>query len=152
MLGQDAGLEGITQNMQQDHHRIDGIAADLGAMIEDGEMERADYAFADLDEGLRRHIRIEEELLFPVIEAKTGMLGPTRVMRIEHQRIAARLDELKEALRLLQRPQASAALMELLHLLGAHNLKEEQVLYPRTDAALSPPEIQALLGRISRFP
>jgi regulator of cell morphogenesis and NO signaling len=150
MLDRAGSDDSITENLHCDHHAIDLLIADLAAMIEDGELERADHSFADVDSALRRHIRFEEEVLFPEFEARTHPMGPTQVMRHEHRQIEAWLDALAEALGLLQRAQASTALAELLLILGQHNLKEERVLYPRMDAILSTTDRRTLLSRFTK--
>ena len=47
----------------------------------------------------RRHFDAEEAILFPAFEAHTGMsMGPTRVMRNEHDQMRELLDAAKKAL------------------------------------------------------
>lgn len=150
MLDQTTGFSTITEYLSDDHQRLDRVIADLCAMVEDGEMERAEYSFRDLDAQLRRHIRVEEELLFPVFDLRAGMIGPTQVMRHEHRDIESLLEELAQALTAGLRPAASTALSTLVQLLGDHNLKEERILYPRSDAVLSPDERVALIEKMRR--
>ena len=41
---------------------------------------------AQLERALERHIRLEEEIVFPLFEARSGIVdGPTAVMRDEHR-------------------------------------------------------------------
>jgi iron-sulfur cluster repair protein YtfE (RIC family) len=148
MLSQQQETQSVTEYLAADHRRIDAVIADIGAMIEDNELERADSCFGDLDAALRRHIHIEEEILFPIFEAAVGLSGPTSVMRFEHRKIEGWLDELKGALFESSRPRASTAMAELVQVLEQHNHKEEAVLYPRTDAALSPAERRDLVSRL----
>ena len=140
-------METFSELLESDHRRLDAIAGDLYAMIEDGELERAEGAFADLDEGLRRHIRVEEEVLFPLFDQRTLMIGPSRVMRHEHRAIERMLSDLGRALGKCNQPDAAAALNELLHTLEQHNLKEERVLYPHTDRALPDDERRVQVAR-----
>jgi hemerythrin superfamily protein len=84
-------------------------------------------------------------VLFPEFEARCGM-GPTGVMRLEHREIEALLEGIGLAL-----PDHAAALalrVELHRVLGDHNRKEEQVLYPMTDRTLSPEQRDSLVRRI----
>jgi hemerythrin-like domain-containing protein len=147
MLSVDTSDEPLTQFLRRDHGRIDQLFDDLRAMIDDGELERAEHHYGDAADALRRHIRIEEEVLFPAFETHTGIMGPTRVMCFEHRKIEDWLDELKQSLARLHRAEASSALGELLRILEQHNVKEESVLYPRAEAALSPEEQRELRRR-----
>jgi regulator of cell morphogenesis and NO signaling len=151
MLSQETQAQTAGQFLAADHRRIDLLIDDLCAMIEDGELERADANFGDLDAGLKRHIEMEEQILFPIFEVHVRLRGPTAVMRVEHRKIEARLDELKEALADGSRPRASTAMAELVSILEQHNRKEEAVLYPRADAALPPAERIRLAERLRIF-
>jgi hypothetical protein len=90
------------------HRRIDSLVADLCAMVEDGELERAEYALPDLDEALKRHCHAEEGR--PELHA-------------DHLKMEGWLDELRRSLTLFQRPQASTALAELVEVIGEHERK-----------------------------
>lgn len=90
---------------------------------------------------LRRHIWVEEEVLFPALREQ-GLLAPVLVMLREHGQIWRTLDELEQ--QLAADPAAPAAvatchrlLAELLH----HNVKEERILYPVADAAVPDPAV-----------
>jgi iron-sulfur cluster repair protein YtfE (RIC family) len=130
-----------------DHDRLDALLADVTRMVDDGELERAEYSYGDFQQGLERHIRIEEDVLFPVFEQKTGMThGPTEVMRREHQII-------KEAMQLMREGLAAgkgAAFHEgrelLEEALPSHNHKEEHVLYPTIDRLLAAADRTALVA------
>ena len=149
MLGQESEPRSITEYFSADHRRIDKLIGDICAMIEDGELERAEYSTGDLDAGLRRHIELEEQVLFRLFESHVQLVGPTTVMRKEHRQIEGWLDELRESLAEQSRQRASTAMAKLVQVLVQHNLKEEAVIYPRTDAALSPAERSEALARLS---
>ena len=98
---------------------------------------------------MRAHLEMEEQVLFPAFDAAAGMSGggPTMVMRSEH-------DQMRDVLR---RMGDSAAVGEhdelldhgdtLLMLVGQHNIKEEQMLYPMAADMLGPdwPALRARL-------
>jgi iron-sulfur cluster repair protein YtfE (RIC family) len=118
-----------------------------------GDGERARKSYEAFSSGLRRHIALEEQFLFPLYEEKSGLpsgSGPTEVMRGEH-RIIERL--LEEILRTIGDPaklpdQSRAAFHEILE---EHHLKEEGMLYPAIDDLLAPEERDALVARIQTF-
>jgi iron-sulfur cluster repair protein YtfE (RIC family) len=102
---------------------------------------------------LRRHIGLEEELLFPEFERLTGMsphAGPTAVMRHEHRQIEAVLLTLERTIGTAG-AEADAARGELRRVLVDHNAKEEQVLYPTTDRLLGDADRRALVGRLRSY-
>ena len=76
--------------------------------------------------------------------------GPTAVMREEHREIEALLQKIEAGI--AEKDAPVDALRRSLHaVLGDHNLKEEQVLYPTTDELLGPEKADQLVERIQRF-
>ncbi|MGH3154154.1 MAG: hemerythrin domain-containing protein [Streptosporangiaceae bacterium] len=122
--------------LKHEHHEIDqGIAAFTASPAARQPLTRAIHA-------LRRHIYLEEEVLFPLMHhAEPGLAAPVFVMLREHAQIWATLDSLEHKLDtgtgcvLLRR-----LTVQLLH----HNLKEEKILYPRADDLLPPAAAERL--------
>lgn len=137
-------MEGIARFMEEDHDRLDALFVRFKAGGPD-----AAGSFKEFAEGLRRHIKWEEELLFPPFEELTGMKdeGPTFVMREEHRSIKGVLDEMEKSLP-GSLAQAQALAPRLLATLGDHNMKEEQILYPWLDSSLSKDDIARVRAAI----
>ena len=117
----------ITTFFQADHARLDALFDAYVRTLESQPELSRDFlrTFAD---GLRQHIRWEEDALFPLFEQKTGMTGgPTMVMRHEHEQILQLLDTL------LENADDSNSRQQLMDILAEHNAKEENILYPMTD-------------------
>jgi len=148
---QTTAFESVTGYLSWDHDRLDAILTSVRVWVEKGEWEHAHREYGEFDRGLDRHIRLEEGILFPVFEARTGIVdGPTAVMRQEHLAIRAALTVMREG---IGRGDAGAfqdGLASLLAVLPNHNLKEEQVLYPTTDDTLLEPDRVALAARLQR--
>jgi uncharacterized protein (DUF2249 family)/hemerythrin superfamily protein len=115
--------------------------------------------FDEFDARLERHIRWEEEALFPAVEGKASelALGPGRVMREEHERIRAFKAAARLALAGGERDRAALdaarrSLEQMRDILIDHNLKEEAVYYPMSDEMFSPAEAASLLARIRAIP
>ena len=99
------------------------------------------HAFTGFKFGLQRHIVWEEDVLFPLWEKKTGMSdsGPTPAMRNEHRQIGQLLEAIHRKVA-DKNPDSDQEEQALLELLGSHNMKEERVLYPAIDRALTEDE------------
>ena len=136
----------ISEFMGRDHERLDALLAELRTPAA---ATRAKELFARFDAGLRAHIVWEEEIFFPAFEEKTGMrsMGPTAVMRMEHETIKQLLQAIAQAVETSAPTDSADTLAEVL---SAHNLKEENVLYPALDQVLPVEEASVLLARIQR--
>ena len=131
--------ESLATALEREHREIGaGIAAFTAAPQDPRPLLSAIRA-------LRRHIYLEEELLFPLLcEAEPGLMAPALVMLREHAQIWAGLDALEREPTAGTAPATGRQVsVQLLH----HNLKEEKVLYPRADAVLP----LAAAGRLRAF-
>jgi iron-sulfur cluster repair protein YtfE (RIC family) len=145
----------VMEYLQADHRQLDGIMEACKAAAASGDLPTAAARFAEFREGLLRHIRIEEEMVFPAFEGASGLGegGPTAVMRYEHAEIQRLLGLTAEIL-VGAAPDAAeleslrSALVALLH---EHNVKEERILYPMTDRMLPPPQRLDLVRKIQEF-
>lgn len=130
----------ISDFLGYDHRRLDEILPDVERLIDRGALANAGERFAEFSCGLNRHIDAEERILFPAFEQVTGMTGgPTVVMRAEHVEIRRWMALVTASLDAQDAPGAKNAIGQLKGTLGAHNMKEEQILYPMTDRAISSP-------------
>lgn len=136
----------IREFFERDHDRLDSLFASFRDNYAT-DPPQARRAFTAFRAGLDRHIVWEEERLFPLWEQKTGMsqAGPTVVMRAEHRHIHDLLHRIEEALDKAQDTQRDAATQTLAEILTGHNLKEERILYPAIDQAVSHGERAALI-------
>jgi uncharacterized protein (DUF2249 family)/hemerythrin-like domain-containing protein len=143
-------LRRVTEALGWDHDRLDILAGDAFGQRALGRYEAARQLWEEFSSGLRRHIRFEEEILFPAFEEKTGLprdAGPTAVMRAEHRRIEGLLEAVAAVIA-APGPAAAALRAQLDDLLLGHNEKEEMVLYPGIDNLLSAEECDELVARI----
>jgi iron-sulfur cluster repair protein YtfE (RIC family) len=153
----NAAASTVTEVLQDDHRRLDALAAGVVHSLENREPVSTTALRAFIT-GLRRHIRVEEDTLFPRFEAATGMHngGPTFVMRSEHREIESLLASIEanapksdaivdaaDAKRLLD------MFVQLEGILGEHNHKEERVLYPMADRTLAASERAAVVAAMA---
>lgn len=145
----EAHRESISDVLTRDHRRCDELFAAAEAAAARGDLPKSAEGFAAFRACLERHIRIEEEMLFPAFEAASGQhAGPTAVMRTEHAMIHGLLREMNEALQSGRTERYLDASETLLVLMQQHNLKEEQILYRLVERVLDP-EAEALHARIA---
>lgn len=145
------GPRTVTDFLEGDHQRLDAILQQVARLSADGEDDEARERFAEFETGLGWHIDVEEEVLFPAFETNTGSTnGPTTFMRTEHVAIRQLLVACGAAV--AGAGDVQRAIDELGKALAAHNLKEEQVLYPVSDHAVGgDAEREELVEKIQAF-
>lgn len=128
----------ITQFLKADHHCCDAQLAAAETCVAEQRWSVALTAFLAFDTHMRRHLDLEESILFPAFEQTPGTPpGPTSMMRSEHQQIREIAAIMKDAL-MAQDADGFSAEADVLHILmGQHNMKEESVLYPMADRFLA---------------
>jgi len=142
-------FEDVTTYLSWDHDRLEAILADVCLHVDAGKLDQAEVGYREFLTGLKRHIRLEEELLFPLFEARTGVTGgPTEVMRDEHREIERALDMMEEGLAQKSTEAFREGCRFLRSVLPEHNAKEEHVLYPTTDRVLSAAERSTFVQRL----
>lgn len=127
----------ISDYMNGDHKHCDAAfarAEDRAAAGDLTGLERDGEAFL---REMERHIGLEEKLLFPAFEGKTGMTsGPTETMRTEHEQMRGMFAQMRAAIETKNAEQYLGIAETLLILLQQHNMKEESMMYPMLDQSL----------------
>jgi hemerythrin-like domain-containing protein/uncharacterized protein (DUF2249 family) len=147
----DAGARTVTDFLAADHGRLHEVWDDFRQGVSVCDLARIRSRSAEFALGLRRHIRMEEEILFPAIDERTGMqkTGPTAVMRMEHREIERLLDRLSaiaEAENCATVKQAAEAILaNATALFESHDFKERKILYPMADRVLETEEVSQLV-------
>jgi regulator of cell morphogenesis and NO signaling len=140
----------ILEFMSVDHDRLDEIFEGFKKLKQD-DIDGAKTLFLDFKAGLEQHIVWEEDILFPIFEEGTGMrdTGPTAVMRMEHRQIRSFLEEIGEKVLMGELQEIDEAKTGLLEVLGSHNQKEENILYPAIDSLTSEQEKEQAITRMT---
>ncbi len=126
--------------LEHDHHAIDSEFARFREGLERGEWLGEPFQHAA--EALRHHIYVEEEALFPVLRVG-GLVAPVFVMLREHAEIWQALDAMEAEVG-RDTTRALAAMATMTSVLGPHNSKEEQILYPASGQVLDPKDTEAV--------
>ncbi|PIE23467.1 MAG: hemerythrin HHE cation-binding protein [Planctomycetota bacterium] len=129
--------QSLNQFFLEDHRRCDRAWADLEAAIDEGASEAVQPAWEFFAAAMERHFQMEERVLFPAFESRTGMIqGPTQVMRAEHDQMRGVLSQMSSSLASGDLETVLELGDTLLILAQQHNMKEEAVLYPMAEQHL----------------
>ena len=145
-------MESISSYMQQDHVVIAGIAERAVGAAEARDWDVLARDGAEFLRRLRQHIEVEEKVLFPAFEQRTGMSagGPSVQMREEHEQMQPILAQMQSAVAAQDGAGYQRATKALLDILMPHNQKEEQMMYPMLDEAMGE-DAQALLADVKKM-
>lgn len=131
-------MSSFSNYLGNDHRQIDEYFADADATAACSEWHQCVTAFSAGQQALLAHLRMEENVLFPAFEAASGTAsGLTYVMRAEHLRIQALLAGMQQAAANWDNDAFLSLSGDLHQILGLHNQKEENILYPMADRLLA---------------
>jgi hemerythrin-like domain-containing protein len=127
----------ILDFMGGDHRACDDLFASAEEAVGQKNWGAARELFDRFQSTMAHHLAMEENVLFPAFEARTGSTeGPTQVMRMEHEQMRGLIQDMARAMAETHY-EGYLGLSETLNMLmQQHNLKEENMLYPMTDQIL----------------
>ena len=145
----DAGLAAY---FTRDHQDCDDLWAELEEKLDEGDEASVQGLWQAFENSIRRHLAMEEDVLFPAFDARSGMGGggPTAMMRMEHQQMRGLLDQIGASVEAGDTDEAMDVGDTLLMLIQQHNIKEEGMLYPMAQNLLSG-EWAELAGRLEQY-
>jgi hemerythrin-like domain-containing protein len=127
----------FSEYMGSDHQRCDELFALAEQAADAGDAKAVD-AHEAFVAAMEHHFGMEEGVLFPAFEEATGSsMGPTAVMRHEHEQMRQLFAQMSEELEAGDYGAYLGTAETLLILMQQHNAKEEQILYPMSDRALA---------------
>ena len=131
-------MESIRDFMAENHRQCDEYFVAVEQDIAGTEWAKAAEHFSRFRDAMERHLSVEESILFPAFEQRTGMtMGPTQVMRNEHAQMRELIEAAEGALLAKDVEDYSGYAETLLIMTQQHNMKEENILYPMCDQHLS---------------
>lgn len=141
-------MDNISEFMTSNHHACDDLFASAEESVGNGDWAKGNSEFSAFLAAMKHHFTMEEEVLFPAFDEKTGMdNGPTFVMRSEHKQMNKVFDDMQQTLAAKDSDGYLGLSETLLMLMQQHNMKEEQMLYRMMDQHLAA-ETPALLQQI----
>jgi regulator of cell morphogenesis and NO signaling len=140
----------INESLTEDHERLDDLLESFQEWRARDFGKARDF-LAQFTLGLRRHLRWEEAVLFPLFERKTGQSGLTNTLRGEHEEIREWLGALGNR---VEQNDAACDYEEkmLVEELGGHNAREEYALYPELDRLLTEDEKKTAFEAMAAVP
>jgi hemerythrin-like domain-containing protein len=141
--------EDVTTWFARDHELLDGLRLALVRVGCAGRYGEARELFDVYEARLRRHLRLEEDVVFPVFEARSGLLdGPTSALRADHRDIRRAVEMMGAALRGADEAAFRQAAAFLGEAAASHTSREDHILFPTTDQLLTPSERARLVARL----
>ncbi len=138
----------IKNFLATDHHHCDDFFAAAEAAAAGRNWTSAESSFLLFRDALQHHFTMEEEVMFPSFEDRTGSsMGPTQMMRMEHSQMKELLEQMERGVASRDTDAFLGDCETLLIIMQQHNIKEEQMLYPMADSALAG-EREAVIGRM----
>lgn len=140
-------MSSVSDVMTHNHRECDDLFAVAEENVAHGKWPKAKEDFDAFCKEFERHLTMEESVLFPAFDAKTGMEGgPTYVMRSEHQQMRKLIEDMAQKMAGKDADGYLGAAETLMVMTQQHNMKEEQMLYRMMDQAFGS-EADALLER-----
>ena len=138
----------ISTYMTADHRRCDEAFSELEKQVIEKRYDDLDALFGSFKKDFLDHFRMEEEVMFPDIEARTGMQGgPTQIMRMEHEQMRQVISQMEEDIKRGDYDHFLGLSETFMILVQQHNMKEEQILYNMADQVLGDVE-EAVVERM----
>ena len=145
-------MNSIVEVLSADHRSCDHLFAAADRAAADNDWSSLKQALERFVQAMERHFHHEETALFPAMEARAGAnLGPTSVMRLEHNQMRELFHAMAQAARAHDAGDYMGLSETLLIMMHQHNAREEQVLYPMGDQLLGE-QAGPLARRLSRAP
>lgn len=127
----------ISEFLTTDHRCCDESFASLENSVAIQNWEEAKEKMQKFSFDLLHHFDMEEKVMFPTFEEKTGMTqGPTMIMTMEHNQMRQLLSVLENDIEKKDKNHFFGVSESLMMLMQQHNMKEEQMLYKMADAHL----------------
>jgi len=123
-------MANIKEFMTKDHRDCDDTFAAMEQKANSEGIAAAKALYEQMAEEMEHHFQMEERVLFPTFEEKTGMTqGPTQMMRMEHSQMRQLIKEIGEAVENDDKERFFGLTETMMIMLQQHNMKEEQMLY-----------------------
>lgn len=129
----------VSNYLAHDHDRCDGLYADAVALVAAHDWEQAAVSFLAFAEAMRRHVEMEERVIYPAFEQLlANTAAPTQSLHAEHQLLCEIMYRMSMAIKRRDVIEFSDHADSFRLTTEQHNLKEEGILFPMFDKLLRP--------------
>jgi iron-sulfur cluster repair protein YtfE (RIC family) len=143
------GISALARRLEVAHRRIERAVEELARLAAARDWAAVAPAARALLADATRHHRIEEETLFPIFESSARRFRrATGVLRHEHTNIEDSLSDMADAAVARDPERFADALARLELVRPEHEMKEEHLLFPHIENALSTAERSQLEARL----
>lgn len=127
----------ILDFLGNNHRSCERLFASAEAAVSQKDWDSARSLFGHFQSMMAHHIAMEESVLFPAFEAHTrNSMGPTQIMRMEHEQIRALIQDMAHAMAASNQSGYLGLSASFDKLIQQHFLNEENMLYPMSDQML----------------
>jgi iron-sulfur cluster repair protein YtfE (RIC family) len=117
----------VLEHLEEEHRKVERLIAELESTSTAAEREPI---LADLGDALAKHMDVEEERLYPIVDER---MGPEETRRANAEHDAAR-DDLARLVDQADQPGFPAALATFKQDIGRHVTEEETYMFPNLRA------------------
>ena len=134
-----------------EHSLYEDLLSECHDAVENEDWEGVNLIFSQLVMHLKRHIALEEEVLYPAYEAAPhAPQGPTTALREEHSTIIRLLQDMAPVIRTRGSEHLLECLAHLENQMIKHHEKEEDIFLPMASHILNSSRDE-LLSRLKQF-
>ena len=120
-----------------EHSLYENLLSDCTDAVTIEDWKTTDKLFGELVIHLKRHMALEEEVLYPAYEAAANApQGPTRALRDEHDRIVQLVLDMKRVIKTRDSDYVLECLVHLERQMIKHHEKEEDIFLPMASQIL----------------
>ena len=142
----------VSEYLSLDHDRLDLLLLEVIKLVSARRFNEARPKLSNFAFELRRHICLEDDVVYPRFEQLTGMIdGPTVVMRDEHRAIEHHLAGMIDAAMRDDRDGFDSEQEAMVAVMSDHTAREEALIYPLMDRHLPVAEHDAFVGEMQAY-
>jgi len=124
-------MSGKDNWLEHEHYLYEDLMTLCQDAVEREDWGTADQLFKQLVSSLKRHMALEEEVLYPAYEADPhAPQGPTTALRLEHDQIVRLVSDMAQVIKSRGSEHVLDCLVHLENQMIKHHEKEEDIFLP----------------------
>ncbi|MGB5177420.1 MAG: hemerythrin domain-containing protein [Gammaproteobacteria bacterium] len=144
-------MKGTDNWLLHEHSLYEDLLSECRDAVENEDWEQVNLIFNQLVTHLKRHITLEEEVLYPAYEsAPHAPQGPTTALRADHSAIIRLLQDMTPVIKTRNSEHMLECLAFLENRMITHHEKEEDIFLPMASYILNASHDE-LLRKLSEF-